>query len=186
MHVEKYTLFLDESSDKDKGILLVAGFAIPNSQLDIFSNSILDVKRIIWEEDYIKDNTTILHCTELKTIYSNRRNPDLYRYINRPEYKLFKKMDHTHIKDIYDKIYIKLCEIIKTFDSSVDLFWILKRPIRNRQVFYKQRVINQIHFAEFLLCILQFLCQTELFDLILIHSFSQMFHKYQTEYTFFH
>lgn len=45
--MEKYTLFLDESSDKDKGILLVAGFAIPNSQLDIFSNSILDVKRII-------------------------------------------------------------------------------------------------------------------------------------------
>lgn len=117
--MEKYTLFLDESSDKDKGILLVAGFAIPNSQLDIFSNSILDVKRIIWEEDYIKDNTTILHCTELKTIYSNRRNPDLYRYINRPEYKLFKKMDHTHIKDIYDKIYIKLCEIIKTFDITV-------------------------------------------------------------------
>lgn len=77
--MEKYTMFLDESSDKDKGILLVAGFTIPNSQLDLFTNSILDVKRIIWEDDYIKNNTTILHCTELKTIYSNRRNPDLYK-----------------------------------------------------------------------------------------------------------
>lgn len=117
--MEKYTMFLDESSDKDKGILLVAGFAIPNSQLDLFSKSILDVKRIIWEDDYIENNNTILHCTELKTIYSNRRNPDLYRYINRAEYKVFKKMDHIHIKDIYDKVYIKLSEIIKTFDITV-------------------------------------------------------------------
>lgn len=29
-------MFLDESSDKDKGILLVAGFTIPNSQLDLY------------------------------------------------------------------------------------------------------------------------------------------------------
>lgn len=36
IHVEKYTLFLDESSDKDKGILLVAGFAIQTYFLIVF------------------------------------------------------------------------------------------------------------------------------------------------------
>ncbi len=42
-----------------------------------------------------------------------------YKYINRAEYKVFKKMEHIHIKDIYDKVYIKLSEIIKTFDITV-------------------------------------------------------------------
>ena len=71
--MEKYTMFLDESSDKDKGILLVAGFTIPNSQLDLFTNSILDVKRIIWEDDYIKNNTTILHLSLIHISEPTRR-----------------------------------------------------------------------------------------------------------------
>ena len=74
--MEKYTLFLDESNDKDKGLIFVAGFAIPNSQLELFSDYILDIKKLIWDEDYINNNTTILHCTELRTIYNNRRNPE--------------------------------------------------------------------------------------------------------------
>lgn len=117
--MEKYTLFLDESSNKEKGILLVAGFAIPNNQIELFSSSIIEIKKLIWTEDFIKNNATILHCTELKTIYNNRRNPELYKYIARPEYKIFKKMDYTQIKEIYDKIYIKLCEIIKIFDITI-------------------------------------------------------------------
>lgn len=119
MVMDKYTLFLDESSDKEKGIVLVAGFAIPNSQMELFSSSILEVKKLIWTEEYIKNNATILHCTELKTIYNNRRNPELYKFISRPEYRIFKKMNYNKLKDIYENIYIKLCEIIKNFDITV-------------------------------------------------------------------
>lgn len=117
--MEKYTLFLDESNDKDKGLIFVAGFAIPNSQLELFSNYILDIKKLIWDEDYINNNTTILHCTELRTIYNNRRNPELYKFISRPEYKIFNKMSYNEIKNTYEKIYMKLCETIKCFDITV-------------------------------------------------------------------
>lgn len=112
-------MFLDESSDKNKGLVLVGGFAIPNTQIELFSKSMTEIKKIIWDDEYIKNNNTILHCTELKYIYNNRRNPDLYRSINRPEYKVFRKMEQNQIKSIYERIYFKLCEIIKNFDITV-------------------------------------------------------------------
>lgn len=117
--MEKYTLFLDESSNKEKGTILVAGFVIPNNQIALLSNFILEIKKLIWNEEFILNNTTILHCTELKNIYNNRRNPELYKYIARPEYKIFKNMCHAEIKDLYDKIYVKLCELIKNLDITI-------------------------------------------------------------------
>lgn len=119
MIMDKYTLFLDESSDKDKGYVLVCGFAIPNSQIALFEKSIADIKKLFWDEEYINSNPTVLHCTELSLIYNNRRNPELYKYIKRDEYKIFKKMEHTQIKDIYDNMYAKLCKIIKEFNITV-------------------------------------------------------------------
>ena len=117
--MEKYTLFLDESSDKDKGYVLVGGFAIPNSQIALFEKSMADIKKLFWSEEYINNNPTVLHCTELSLIYNNRRNPELYKYIKRDEYKFFKKMEHTQIKNIYENMYAKLCKIIKEFNVTV-------------------------------------------------------------------
>lgn len=117
--MDKYTLFLDESSDKDKGYVLVSGFAIPDGQMELFEKSVLDIKKIFWKEEYINSNPTVLHCTELSVIYNNRRNPELYKYIKRNEYDIFKKMEHTKIKEIYDSMYVKLCEIMKIFNITV-------------------------------------------------------------------
>lgn len=117
--MDKYTLFLDESSDKNKGLTLVSGFAIPNTQLELFEKSILDIKKLFWKEEYINSNSTVLHCTELSLIYNNRHNSELYKYIKRKEYQFFKRMDHTKIKELYESMYIKLCEIMKTYDITV-------------------------------------------------------------------
>lgn len=117
--MDKYTLFLDESSDKSKGLTLVSGFAIPNAQLELFEKSILDIKKLFWEEEYINNNSTVLHCTELSLIYNNRRNNELYKYIKRKEYRIFKSMDHARIKELYNSMYIKLCEIMKIYDITV-------------------------------------------------------------------
>lgn len=117
--MEKYTLFLDESSDKEKGLVLVSGFAIPNSQLELFNDSMLEIKKLIWDEEYINNNPTVLHCTELSIIYNNRSNPLLYQYTNRQEYRIFKKMNPNEIKEIYKSIYIKMCEIMRKFDITV-------------------------------------------------------------------
>lgn len=117
--MDKYTLFLDESSDKSKGLTLVSGFAIPNAQLELFEKSILDIKKLFWEEEYINNNSTVLHCMELSLIYNNRRNNELYKYIKRKEYRIFKSMDHARIKELYNSMYIKLCEIMKIYDITV-------------------------------------------------------------------
>ena len=119
VYMDKYTLFLDESSDKDKGYVLVSGFAIPNSEIELFEKSILEIKKLFWNEEYISNKSTILHCTELSLIYNNRRNPQLYKYIKRKEYNIFKKMEHTEIKGAYDNMYVKFCEILKTFNITV-------------------------------------------------------------------
>lgn len=116
--MDKYTLFLDESSDKDKGYVLVSGFAIPNSQIELFEKSILEIKKLYWEEEYINSNSTVLHCTELSLIYNNRKNPELYKYIKRSEYNFFKKLDCTQIKEKYEKMYAKLCEIMRNYKSE--------------------------------------------------------------------
>lgn len=117
--MDKYTLFLDESSDKDKGYVLVSGFAIPNSQIELFEKSILEIKKLYWEEEYINSNSTVLHCTELSLIYNNRKNPELYKYIKRSEYNFFKKLDCTQIKEKYEKMYAKLCEIMRNYSITV-------------------------------------------------------------------
>lgn len=117
--MDKYTLFLDECSDKEKGFILVSGFAIPNSQLELFNEKIKEVKEIFWEKEYIANHQTVLHCTELSVIYNNRQNKELYKYLRREEYKFFKKLSSSEIKDLYNGLYIKLSEIMKTFDITI-------------------------------------------------------------------
>ena len=117
--MEKYTLFLDERDDSTSGHILVSGFTIPNNQLDLFEQKISEVKEIIWDKAYIESNETVLHCTELSTIYNNRHNKYLYKYIKRDAYKTFLKMDPSKIKNVYNDVYIKLCEIMKSFDITV-------------------------------------------------------------------
>lgn len=117
--MEKYTLFLDESVNVDKNLLLMAGFAIKNNDTELLEKYILNVKKTFWEDEYIISHSTVLHCTELTTIYNNRNNPRKNRYINRDEYNIFKTMSPENIKNKYSEMYKRLCETIKKCNITI-------------------------------------------------------------------
>lgn len=117
--MDKYTLFLDECNDKEKGYILVSGFAIPNNQLELFGQKIKEIKEIFWSKEYIDSHQTVLHCTELSVIHNNRKNRELYKYITRDEYNFFRRLSSSEIKDLYNRLYIKLSEVMKNFDITI-------------------------------------------------------------------
>lgn len=74
MQLKTYKLFLDESLDKEKKKFVVAGFAIESGKEMQINQRIYDAKKILWDEACIKNNETVLHCTELSVIKNNRKN----------------------------------------------------------------------------------------------------------------
>lgn len=122
----EYTLYLDESKNVDKQLFLMSGFAIENSKFSTLQESMYNIKKIFWDEEYINNNSTILHSTELSMIYNNRKNKEKSKYIDREEYKIFKKMSSDDIKLKYHTMYNSLNEVVKkcnitTFGCLIDI-----------------------------------------------------------------
>ena len=69
--MKEYKLYLDESINTEKQIILVAGFAIREKDIDFLKEQIHKAKTILWTENYINSHDTILHCTELATFKNN-------------------------------------------------------------------------------------------------------------------
>lgn len=110
----EYTLFLDESTDKNK--LLIAGAIIKNTEISRLSEEIHEVKKIIWDESFLQSNCPILHCTELNYVYNNRKNPNFKTA--KGHYNTLVGKGKEEIKEIYDKVYIKLATILKNFNIT--------------------------------------------------------------------
>ena len=56
MVMDEYTLYLDESKNREKTLFLISGIIIKNSEIDNLSTAINDAKKCIWDECYIKNN----------------------------------------------------------------------------------------------------------------------------------
>ena len=107
-----FTLFLDESNHAKNNFLCIAGCIINNDDLKTLDNEINNIKTLIWDEDYIKENTPILHASELSSIYKNRGN---YIKMQRAKenYRPLASKNSDQICEIYDKVYKSLSVLIK-------------------------------------------------------------------------
>ena len=111
--MDKYILFLDES--QINGDTFVGGFIIPEKEINNLNKKMLEIKSLIWDESYMKNHSTVLHCTELYNIYKNRRN----KFFLKNFHNVLAKKKPEEIKNVYDEIYKKLCEIVKQIDITV-------------------------------------------------------------------
>lgn len=117
--MEEYVLYLDESSNPENTIFVVGGFLIKKSDVKKLEESIHIVKKCIWTDDYIFNNRPVLHCTNLNTINNNRNKLDkISKYIKTKcrFLDILCNKKAVEIKNIYDNVYIKLCETIKTIN----------------------------------------------------------------------
>lgn len=113
--MEEYTLYLDESKNKEKTLFLISGIIIKNSEIDKLSIAINDAKKCIWDEYYIKNNHPVMHCVELSTVKDSRGNKRfLSTYLNlHPTFSVLEPKSSSEIKAIYNNIYNICCKAIK-------------------------------------------------------------------------
>lgn len=117
--MNEYVLYLDESSRDDENFLSVGGFIIKKTDVSILREKMNDVRKLIWDEDYIKSNNPILHSTELNRVYKNRSDTNSSIYITHEEYRILAAKQKDEISNIYKDIYAKLCVILKKMDITI-------------------------------------------------------------------
>lgn len=114
-----YKLFLDESENTEKNILVVAGVAIECDKEKELEAKILEAKRILWDDEYIQNNETVLHCTELSVIKNNKNNFQLSHYIKRDSYRFFEGLEPKEIKAKVEGVVEKVTVAIDTLDVTI-------------------------------------------------------------------
>lgn len=107
-----FTLFLDESNDKNNNLLCIAGCIINNNDLKTLDERIYNIKKHIWDEVYIKENTPILHASELSFVHKNRKNRNKSKHKNN-NYSPLASEDSEKIDKIYNEVYKSLSVLIK-------------------------------------------------------------------------
>lgn len=117
--MDTYTLYLDESKSENEKMFVVGGAIINNADLNKLDNMMSDVKRKIWDEDYISLNSPILHCTVLSTIYHNRKNKNLNRFIKDANYSLFNSKNTDEIIEVCKSVYSELSKTLKSIDATI-------------------------------------------------------------------
>lgn len=117
--LESYKLFLDESENKEKNILVVAGVAIECSKENDLEQKIYEAKRVLWDDVYIQENETVLHCTELSVIKNNKNNSKLSNYIKRDSYRFFENLESKEIKIKIENVVEKVTIAIDTLDITI-------------------------------------------------------------------
>ena len=113
--MEEYILYLDESRDFKDTVFVIGGFIIKKCDIEDLENYILTVKKCICDNDYILEHNPILHCTDLNTIKNNRTKnlKNIIKANNSGFLNILINKDPDVIKNIYDNVYIKLCEAVK-------------------------------------------------------------------------
>lgn len=114
--MDEYTLYLDESKNSEKTLFIIGGIIIKNSDIVKLDSAINDVKKCIWDEEYINNNHPVLHCVELSTIKNSRNNNRfMSTYINlHPTLSILGQKSSSEIKNIYDNVYNICCRSLKT------------------------------------------------------------------------
>lgn len=114
---DEYVLYLDESEAKYSKTFAIAGFAVKKEQVQFLQDELSAVKKLIWSEDFIRDNNPILHCTELQQVYNSRNNDDLEDV--KVEYKELIKKSATEIEKIYCQVYGRITRALKKSNATI-------------------------------------------------------------------
>ena len=107
LHHRARLLYLDESEFKRSMTFAIAGIAIKKDNIGLLEKEMAEVKKIIWDEEYITLNNPILHCTELEKVFVKRKSDDIIGF--RPEYQELKKRKSEDIEKIYEFYYYSSC-----------------------------------------------------------------------------
>lgn len=117
--MEEYVLYLDESGNKTH--FSIGGLIIKKSKIEILEQGLYEIKKCIWDDDFIQHNIPILHCVELTRIKDYRRNkqelPKLFSEY--PNYSVLSSKTKDEIKQIYDNVYSKFCKLLKDSDCII-------------------------------------------------------------------
>ncbi len=114
---DEYILYLDESEARASKTFAIAGIAVKKENIHILENGIEELKKIIWDEEFITNNTPILHCTELQKIFSNRYSDNITDV--KDEYQQLIQHPAEEIEKIYYQVYGRLSQIMKKADVTV-------------------------------------------------------------------
>lgn len=113
---DEFVLYLDESESRKRKSFAIAGIAIKKNDICTLEQGLTEIKKLIWDEEYIRNNNPILHCTELQRIYNCRKSNDISGV--REEYNEFIKKADTEIEKIYTQIYGRISQLLKRVNAT--------------------------------------------------------------------
>jgi len=114
---DEYVLYLDESEFKNKKTFSIAGIAIKKANICILEQGLEEIKKLIWDEEYIDESKPILHCTELQKVFDNRKTKKVSDV--KEEYQEFIKKTEEEIEKIYYQAYGKMAQLLKKANATV-------------------------------------------------------------------
>lgn len=141
---EEYVLYLDESEFKNSNTFCIAGIAVKKSQINFLQQGIMEAKRIIWTDEYIKEHNPVLHCTELQKVYVKRGQESITDV--KEEYCELIKCSAEEIEKAYEQLYGKLSQLIKK--SGATVFSCIIKVQQLRDLFYIDESHNGIHLID--------------------------------------
>lgn len=141
---DEYVLYLDESEFKRSMTFAIAGIAIKKDNIGLLEKEMAEVKKIIWDEEYIALNNPILHCTELEKVFVKRKSDDIIGF--RPEYQELKKRKSEDIEKIYARVYGKMSQALKK--SGATVFSCIIKIQQLRALFFLDENHNGIHLID--------------------------------------
>lgn len=143
---EEYILYLDESEHKRTKNFTIAGLAIKKSDIPMLETQILETKKLIWETDYIQKHSPVLHCTDLNKVFSKRNTKQCASLFEGQPYNLFAKKSAEDIQKIYEQIYGRLSNIVRTLDITI--FSCIINIKQLRELFFLDETHDGIHMMD--------------------------------------
>ena len=141
---DEYVLYLDESEFKRSMTFAIAGIAIKKDNIGLLEKEIAEVKKLIWDEEYITLNNPVLHCTELEKVFVKRNSDDITGI--RPEYQELKKRKSEDIEKIYTRVYGKISQALRK--SGATVFSCIIKIQQLRALFFLDENHNGIHLID--------------------------------------
>lgn len=116
--MDEYTLFLDESKNKERTLFTISGIIIKDGNLEKLYSGINDVKKCIWADGYNDGDYPVLHCVELSIINNNRKNKKfLSTYLkSHSTFSILGSKSDAEIRKIYDNVYSLFSKTLKETD----------------------------------------------------------------------
>lgn len=117
--MQEYILYLDESGIGTH--FSISGLIVKKEKIEMLEQGLREIKKCIWDEQFIQDKSPILHCVELTRIRDYREKEQKLEkiFLEYPDYNVLNSKTSEEIKQIYDNIYYKFCKLLKELDTVI-------------------------------------------------------------------